>query len=613
MCGIVGIIKFDKEKVNELDLRNMMLSIKHRGPDDEGVFISHDVGLGFVRLSIIDLSKSGHQPMISDDGKFVVIFNGEIFNYLEIKEELILAGVNFITNSDTEVLLKAYLKWGEACLDKFNGMWAFVIYNIEQRTFFASRDRFGIKPFYYLQNKDFFAFSSEIQPLLKLVAGKPNANYDVIYDYLVYNRTDQTENTFFKEIKKLQHGCNLKISANQVTINKWYDLSSSVLKNSGISSSKDFLNLFKDSVLLRLRSDVPIGVCLSGGIDSSSITSILIKSDLIRNLNSFSAVFGDNKKADESKYIRAFQNDVANMNFIEPNSKSFYNDINNILDCHAEPFPGTSPYAQYKVMQLACGKVKVTLDGQGADEMLAGYSDFYGYYFKELFLHFKLNKLLKEIYQYYKIHKSFYAIRAFFYFILPTSIKSWIRVNQSSYMSKVFINDYKDSSLIAKTLLSSKTLREALLNHFEYKLEHLLKWEDINSMAFSIEARVPFLDHRLVESVIASESSLIINKGVSKFLLRDSMKGLLPKIIEERVNKIGFITPEDEWFREEPLKSYVNDILTSESIKNRGIFNIRELIKMYENHMSGKVNKAKEIWKCVHLELWFRKYIDRSY
>ena len=610
MCGITGIINFNLKEVKELSLRKMMGLIKHRGPDDEGVFIENNIGLGFVRLSIIDLTVAGHQPMLSDDGRYVMVFNGEIFNYVEIREELKDQGVNFKTNTDSEVLLKAYITWGESCQDKFNGMWAFAIYDKKEESLFASRDRFGIKPFYYLYTKDFFAFASEIPPLLSMMTNKPIANGSAIFDYLVYNRTDQSENTFFVEIKKLQHGCKINIKKNKVIIEKWYDLKTEVLKNSGFKSPSDFKELFTNSLLLRLRSDVPIGVCLSGGLDSSSITSILIELNSIENLNTFSAVYGENKAGDETKYINAFRGKISNMNFIEPSSQTFYNDINLLLDLHAEPFPGTSPYAQYKVMQLAQGKVKVTIDGQGADEMLAGYSDFYGYYLKELLLKFRFKKVISEIFYYCKKHKSFFGIKTFIYFLLPAYLKNIVRINQHDYISSSFISKGKDSSTISKTYFNSKTLKESLLNHFEYKLEHLLKWEDLNSMAFSIEARVPFLDHRLVEKAIATESFLLIDKGVSKLLLRESMKGLLPKIIEDRINKIGFATPEDEWFREEPLKSFVIEILNSDKMKSRNIIDAKKIKKMFENHLLGKVNAAKEIWKCVNLELWFRKYID---
>ena len=214
MCGICGIINLNGKKAEEKNLHLMMKTMKHRGPDDEGVFLEDNLGLGFVRLSIIDLSPAGHQPMLSEDGNYVLVYNGEIYNYIELREELQVKGYIFRSKTDSEVLLNAYLEWGQECLHRFNGMWAFVIYNRLDKTIFAARDRYGIKPFYYLNTKEFFAFASEIPPLLNLLPGKPKPDYQSIFDYLVFNRTDQTERTFFSESKKLQHGHKFQIDLN---------------------------------------------------------------------------------------------------------------------------------------------------------------------------------------------------------------------------------------------------------------------------------------------------------------------------------------------------------------------------------------------------------------
>jgi len=610
MCGFAGVINFNGDKVKEDLLWRMQDSIKHRGPDDNGLYCVDNVGLAFVRLSIIELSPLGHQPMISDDGRYVIVFNGEIYNYLELREELIKEGIDFKTNSDTEVLLKSYIKWGENCQNKFNGMWAFVIYDTHTKSIFISRDRFGIKPFYYILTTESLIFASEITALLKVLKNKPTANENVIYNYLVYNRTDQTEETFFNQIKKLQHGHQINIINSNFRIKKWYDLLDSVNRTSGFENENEYKELLVSAVNLCLRSDVPVGVCLSGGLDSSSITSII--SDVLDNkkVNTFSAVYDEGQTGNESEYILLYKDKLSNMHFVSPDGDELREEFDKLLDTHPEPIPSTSPYAQYKLMELASKHVKVTLDGQGADEQLAGYHDFFGFYYKELFFNFKLFKLTKEILGYIFKHRSTYALTTFLYFALPTSLRAKIRVKKNGYLTKKFLEKGKDNFIISGQLYGSKNLKQALINHFEYKLEHLLKWEDCNSMKFSIEARVPFLDYRLVEKTLASKNHWKIRNGVTKYILREAMKGVLPDKIRLRSDKIGFETPQDDWFRKPVWQEYVRNLLNDSRTKNRHIIDTDNALLLFKKHIDGQINISKDIWKWIHLELWFRKYID---
>ena len=377
MCGIVGIVNFNNQSVENDDIKNMMSKIQHRGPDDEGIFIDNNIGLGFVRLSILDLSHAGHQPMISNDENLVIVFNGEIYNYIEIKNEL-KYDYNFKTGTDTEVILASYQKWGKNCLNKFNGMFAFVIYNRKTKEIFGSRDRFGIKPFYYFINDDRFIFASEIKAILPLV--KKEQNDSIIYDYLLFNRTDHTNNTFFKNISKMQHGHYFQLKNQKVQFSKWYDLSKRINKEKYICHN-EYRKLFKDSIKLRLRADVPVGVSLSGGIDSSAITSCLLNDFNLYNLNTFSGVYGKDELSDESEFIDSYKPLIKNMHFVTPDALMFFNDFNKFINAHNEPVPDTGPYIQFKVMELASKYVKVTLDGQGADEQLAGYHNFFSVYF----------------------------------------------------------------------------------------------------------------------------------------------------------------------------------------------------------------------------------------
>jgi asparagine synthase (glutamine-hydrolysing) len=616
MCGICGVIRFDNQSVLEPSIREMMRIMKHRGPDDEGIFLENTVGLGFVRLSILDLSLDGHQPMYSYDKKYVIIFNGEIFNYIELREELIEFGYSFVTQTDTEVLLKGYIHWGEDCLNHFNGMWAFTIYDREKNTTFIARDRFGIKPFYYLKTKEYFAFCSEIPPLLSLIDKKPTPDYQTIFDFLTFSRTDQTENTFFSQIKKLQHGCSLTIGDQHAaiddqysTIKEWYNLREHVSKANGFRNPDEYKDLLCSALELHLRSDVPVGVCLSGGLDSSSIVSLYLQ-DKNTSLNTFSAVYGKGQTGDEMDFINEFRSSLINMYFTNPTSENLANDLVKFVKLHGEPIPSTSPYAQFKVMELAQGKVVVTLDGQGADEELAGYHYFFGFYFKDLLTHGRLGKLGIEIYYYLKKHQSMMGIKSFLFFMLPKRLCTYLNVNAKGYLIKDFVAKFKDSNSVAGNLYGSKNLSEALLDHFEYKLEHLLKWEDRNSMWFSLESRVPFLDYRLVEKTLATSGDLKIKGGMTKSILREAMKGILPEKIRLRRDKIGFETPQKEWFRTPTWQSIIEEILFSQSFKNRNILNPEIVLKKFKKHLEGKINCASEIWKWIHLELWFREFID---
>ncbi|MDP2685101.1 MAG: asparagine synthase (glutamine-hydrolyzing) [bacterium] len=605
MCGISGIINFNQKPVLEQEIRLMMQKMKHRGPDDEGIFIDNNVGLGFVRLSILDLSSAGHQPMFSHNGRFVIVFNGEVYNYIEIREEL-KEKYQFKTGTDTEVILAAFQVWGEKCLDKFNGMFAFVIFDTQTKEIFGVRDRYGIKPFYYFQDNERFIFASEIKSILPLV--KREANDKIIYDYLLFNRTDHTEETFFRNIKKLQHGHYFKIKEGKFDTKRWYNLIEKI--NNKILSPKEYRRLFNDSLKLRLRADVPIGVSLSGGIDSSSIVASLIKDFGLSELNTFSAVYGKDEPTDESEFIDEFKKIVKNMHYTYPNAESFFNDFESFIDAHNEPVPDIGPYAQYKVMELAAKYVTVTLDGQGADEQLAGYHYFFGSFYIELIQQLKLIKFTKENLHYFKKHKSLQALKYFLYYLLPSHIQNKISGDIFSSIDKAFLKANSSKLEINKMLYNPKSLNQSLMQHFEFKLEHLLRWEDLNAMHFSIESRVPFLDYRLVEATLSTPSNQKIYQGETKHLLREALKDLLPAKIAQRKDKKGFSNPRDKWFRSKKFQKYIFELINSESFTKRGYFNSAIANKQYKKHLEGKTDISKEIWKWINLEVWFRKFID---
>ena len=607
MCGICGIINFNDRPAEENKLLTMMQEMKHRGPDDEGTYIDDNIGFGFVRLSIIDLSVKGHQPMIDASGRYIIILNGEIYNYIELKQELVSKGYHFKSNSDTEVLLYSYIEWGKECLDKLNGMFAFAILNKKEKSVFIVRDRFGVKPLYYYQNKNTFIFCSEIPPILKIYNKKNEPDYQSVYDFLVYNRTDQSESTFFRNIYKLPHSHFIEIKDKKVEKKKWYELREKLTKPAILP--EQYFEMLNSSIQLRLRSDVPVGVCLSGGIDSSTITSVLHKKYQLNDINTFSAVYGKGERGDESEYINEYAGTLRNMFFTYPAAESLFDDQMTLIKAHAEPFPTTGIYAQYKVMQLAHGRVKVLLDGQGADEQLAGYHYFFGYYFKELFEKMRWLRLASEIKHYLQNHKSIYALKAFAYLYLPFGLGADYKQKSSAVHSN-FKQQIGTGSENVNSLINSKSLNDVLINHFEYKLEHLLKWEDRNSMWFSIESRVPFLDYRLVEASLSQHPDLVINKGNTKALLREAIKGIVPEKIRTRQDKIGFQTPEDNWFRKDFYKDFIYDLLNSGSFKNRNLIDHKYAGSLYKRHLDNKINISKDIWKWINLELWFREFID---
>jgi len=606
MCGICGIVNFDNQPVNENLIREMMLHMKYRGPDDEGLYLNDTIGVGFVRLSILDLSSAGHQPMRSEDGRFIIAFNGEIFNYIELRDELSSIGYRFNTQTDTEVLLAAFREWGEKCLDKFNGMWAFVIYDTFKESLFIARDRFGVKPLYYFQSKDLFAFSSEIKPLQTIFKNKLSVDELVVYEYLTYNRTDYTCDTFVKEIKRFEHGyCAFITRDGHFHYKKWYNLSEHIYKP--WSSPEEYREMFNSAIDIRLRSDVPIGVCLSGGIDSSSVTSTILNRFGIPDLYTFSAVYGKGKQGDESEYINIYSSLLSNLIFIRPTAETLIEDFDKLMDCHFEPFGDLSIYSQFKVLKDASNYITVGLDGQGADEQLAGYHYFFACHFRGLLRELKIINFLREVFYYYKNHKSITAFLYFLYYSAPNAIKEMSFFSKKKIISDDFYSLNAPKSRINSFLYNPKDLNKFLLIHFENKLEHNLKWNDLNSMYHSIELRVPFLDYRLVERTLATPADKIIKKGTTKWILREAMKGVLPEKIRLRQDKVGFENPADEWFRSKTLQNILQDTVNSSTLRNTNYFNMKEVLKLYQAHQTGKINARKDLWKMIHLNYFLNR------
>ena len=613
MCGICGIVDI-KEEIKGSTIEGMKDIMKHRGPDDDGVLIDGKVGLGHVRLSIIDLSELGHQPMANDDGTMWIVYNGEIYNYVELRDELSLEGFHFRSKTDTEVLLKAYECWGEKCLSKLNGMFSFVIYDKKKKMLFGARDRFGIKPFYYYDDGSKIIFASEIKSILS--AGiKPLPDHEIIYDYLVYQVMDHRELTFFKGIKKLQPGHYMKVGIKDLNldIEKWWELKIGNKGSETKESIQGFYDRFEDSVRLRLRSDVPVGSCLSGGLDSSSVVSTMV--GLLgtpENVKTFSSVYSIDFPGNEKKYIRKLVKRFGVRGHeIEPTADDIMNDLEKLIYYQEEPFNGLSPLAQWEVMKLANKKgMKVLLDGQGSDEILAGYLFYFGFYFAYLLRTLHLSTLMKEMKSYKRLHGSNdYPRQQMKYMFVPGSIKEWSKKRKAYFVNGDFLKRNRGSSHFRRNL-KVRSLDSALRNSVMFGLVKLLRFEDKCSMAYSIETRVPFLDYRLVEFVFGLSDDMKIRDGRTKFVLREAMKKDLPRSIYERHDKVGFAAPEDIWLKNDRILEYVTGILTSKRTASRGIFDGEGIKRLLGNYRKGDSSVVNIIWSLVILELWFRKYID---
>lgn len=542
MCGITGYLSFQKT-ANVERLKKMTDAIAHRGPDGEGQWVNANktIGLGHRRLSIVDLSNAGAQPMHSICGNYTIVFNGEIYNYIELREELEKQGETFTTETDTEVLLKLYILKKEKALDELDGMWAFAIWNEQDQELFCSRDRFGEKPFHYFMDESGFYFASEMKALWE--AGIPkieNENMFALFanDGKSFNPKNNSE-TFYKNIFRLENSHWLKVGMNaKIETRQYYDIDWKTKKFNGTlaQAQTTFKNLFKKSLERRLRSDVPIGTSLSGGLDSSTIVCALSNEKSADNVTpySFSARFKNFHK-DEGYFIQKVVDKTGIKNFtVWPTGESFLEDLNKLCDAQEEPFGGASIYAQYCVQRLAKqSNVTVLIDGQGADEYLAGYIYYYGIYINQL--HTSKANVLKRIREQ----------KAFVNFHSPHSRYKKIGINLS------LLYEFRGRKRFKGNFPTSETnLSESLyLSTMKGPLQELLRFADRNSMAHGVEVRLPFLNKELVEFCFSLPDEYKLHLGWTKYILRTSFEDILPKEIAWRKEKVGFEPPQNEWMK----------------------------------------------------------------
>ncbi len=645
MCGISGIYHLDGRIVDPGQLKHITNIIRHRGPDDEGYLLVNtkdsncrdyagedtipelkailpqlkqdmkaDLGFGFRRLSILDLSVHGHQPMSYHQNELWIVFNGEIYNYLELKKELLDLGQVFTTGCDTEVILAAYKVWGTSCLQKFNGMWSFAIWDKPNKRLFCARDRFGVKPFNYFFDGKTFAFGSEVKQLMNFIPNK-DINNKMIYrslkmgSFLFYG-----DETFYRDLKVLPHSHFLVLQNGKIHIERYFDLEDKNFETSKLNfneACEQYRSLFEDSVRLRLRSDVEVGSCLSGGLDSSAIVCTAHHLN-DRSFQTFSAYFDKPAAIDERKWIRIVNEYTGSLeHLISPKPNDVLHDLSKITWFHDTPVVGSSPVTQYYVMEAARKSgVTVILDGQGSDEITAGYNHAFYRYYADLVVRGKWDRISHELLPYLQHQQKGNPLsklmRIFAALVMPESdiYKNELKHNQPNVLNMDFNGD--------ELLPGFRDFKKGKLSNFLYNLvmsiflQTLLHFEDRNSMAWSIESRVPFLDYRLVEFAFSLPNEFKIKGQYGKYIHRKSLESIVPRQIVERKDKVNFAAPGENYWLKKEFRQFYEEMLNDSNFKNRGIYDVVKIRKLYQDYLNGDNRYSSLLWKVMATEIWFR-------
>jgi len=582
MCGIAGIIQSTSGQYNSGHLQKMTDALSHRGPDGEGHWQDAEAKalLGHRRLSIIDLSDAGSQPM-HYLGRYSIVHNGEIYNYIELKAELQKKGYSFRSQTDTEVILAAYDCWQQDCVDHFDGMFAFAIWDDKEKSFFAARDRFGEKPFFYHYDGSNLFFASEMKALWAAGIEK-RPNLKMLFNFITIGYTDnpaKREETFYENIFRLPPASSLLFSPaqNEILIEQYWDLDLQAVNETitDHDAIEKFTYLFSTSVKRRLRSDVAVGTSLSGGLDSSSITAFIHTIQQGNNYSCFTASFPELENNDLFHANKVAEHFGLQQHIAECSAAGMMKDWNNICYHQEEPFGSASAYAQYKVYELAKEQdVKVLLDGQGADEILAGYHKYYKWYWQELFRNRKLRKS-KEIFwaREIGINESFdYRNMIASYFPAFASIvmerQYLLRALKQEDLAKEFVQQQSKEAYY--TPPEHFDLNGVLyFNTITHGLEELLRYADRNSMAHGREIRLPYLSHELVEFVFSLPSHFKIRNGWNKWLLRESVKEKLPHTSAWRRDKVGFEPPQKSWMQDKQVQEAIQE--ARRCLVNKGV------------------------------------------
>lgn len=628
MCGIAGYIdKSGRYKTNCDLLKKMTDKMIHRGPDAEGQWIDDKVAMGHRRLAIIDLDIKSNQPMFSHDGRFVITYNGEIYNYIELKEELEKKGSFFKTRCDTEVVMEAYRAYGEECFNQFNGMWSFVLYDTEMQQIIVCRDRFGIKPLYIVDNEDVLIFASEMKAIIEAFPSENIVNETWIYRYLTFSQAEDCDGEcFYKNIKTFPPAQYMiyDLKTNVKEFRKYWWVNEKKFHEKWIQGRnpiRTFRSLFESAVRLRLRADVEVGACLSGGLDSSSIVGCISKI-LRKKFYTFSSIYED-VDCNEQNYMKKVNTRWDTIpHYIEPDDDegNLIKYVEDITYYHDQPSIDMSLYSQYRVMKEAQGNVKVLLDGQGADELFAGYDTYYLHYMNDLASKNSFASKREAI----KIFIHLKRERPDVLNLVSTDILVWaigmknslefqeknnVARQEFERMYPLFTEQFMQKVPDAKRQKKSYVLsglNEKLCQDVIYdSIPCLLHNEDGNSMAFSIESRMPFLDYRIVEFALALDGKYKIRNGMTKWIIRKACRKYLPKEVAGRKDKMGFPAPFARWLREGKSKDEIAKVIFA--FGDRGIVSPKTIDEIYRAHMNMEADFNQILFRFLSLELWMRR------
>ena len=619
MCGICGVVSLGRAPERETAER-MSEQIAHRGPDGAGVYVDDaGVAFGHRRLAIIDLSDAGLQPFASADGALQLMHNGEIYNYVELRRELEALGHRFHTATDTEVVLEAYREWGERCVERFNGMWAIALWDGSRRRLFCSRDRFGVKPFYYRWDGARFVFASELKAFRADPRARLEPNERAVRDYLEQGYVDHGEETFFTGILRLPPAHSLVVDEAGLRLQRHWSLEPMPPPEDPVAAVRE---LFLDSVRLRLRSDVAIGTALSGGLDSSAVACAVGR---LRELGDAGEQVGPRPRtftvyfAEPELDERRWASDVvdrirADAHWISFGADEVRDVLTDVVEAQDEPFGSTSIVAQWFVMRAAReAGVKVMLDGQGGDETLAGYPVTFGYRAADLLVRGRLGEVVRELHAYRRVQGAGTrgtAVAAATPF-LPAAVRWSLRGRRDGGRALVgrCLREIRPGRRDHRSPFDERLRRQYHLILAEHGLPELLRYEDRNSMAHSLEARVPFLDYRLVELLFSLDAGELVRRGVTKLVLRQALADVLPRSVVERTDKLGFATPGTRFLRG-ALGHLAADVFTSRTFADRGFVDPEQAQTRLARLRAGAAVPDAPVWRALNLELWARAFVD---
>jgi asparagine synthase (glutamine-hydrolysing) len=638
MCGINGIVLSSRAPEGRVErgvLERMRDVIRHRGPDDCGIYLDGNAGLGHRRLSIVDVS-GGHQPMPNEDGSLHVVYNGEIYNHSDYREGLEARGHTYRTHCDTETILHLYEEKGARCVEDLRGMFAFAVWDSRRRELFIARDRLGVKPLYYVHREDgSLFFASEIKALLEARAARPELNYRALPDYLANHGTSGDE-TLFEGVRRLPPGHTMLWRDGRVEIKKYWDVSYTPKDGGGDGRAKsdeeyvsEWSELFRTSVRLRLMADVPLGMFLSGGIDSSAIAAVMSRM-VSEPIKTFSVAFAE-REANELSYARLVAEEFkTDHHEVTVSPREFFDALPRLVWHEDEPLAHPSSVALYFVSRLAARHVKVVLTGEGSDEMLAGYERYYktvlqlrlGPHYHRLAPRALRRALAARVFGLpaasrvrHKMTRTFLCLEPnveSLYFdnfaVFPASMQRELLTAEARERAGSTLDPYADMRRYFDSAEADSLLERMLYADTKTYLHELLMKQDQMSMAASIESRVPFLDHRLVEYTARMPERMKLRRGFNtKYVLRRAMKGVLPEAILTR-GKMGFPVPVGKWFRGE-FRHVLEEYVTGERAASRGVFEPGFVRALVARHLAGE-DHSERLWALVNFEMWLRRFFD---